>query len=143
MKKGLMGVICFCVSMYSSTLLADNDLVSSQLRNIMAMHAAASSQEAESLDDLMKTMHAESPAYMQIKTQMEQVFPVFDMDVALEEFSFIGIDGDYAISRVKLKMKKISGPMFQDHVAEQIFVFKQDHGQWKIWQAAILSVKFL
>ncbi len=143
MKKSLMGAICFCASIYSATLLADSDVTSSQLRNIMEAHATASSKDTESLDNLLKTIHAGSPAYMQIKTRMEQMLPVFDMNVALEEFNFVGLDNGYAITRAKLKMEKISGPMFQDHVAEQLFIFKQDHGRWKIWQATILDVKFL
>lgn len=143
MKKGLMAVLYFCVSAYSGVLFADNDLVSSQLESVMAVHVAASTKETESLDNLMETMHPESPAYMQIKMQMEQMLPAFDMNVELAEFNFVGMDGDYAIARVKMKMEKVSGPMFQDHISDQFFVFKQDQGQWKLWEAAMLNMESL
>lgn len=142
MKKILVAVLFFCAPVYSSASLAD-DLVSSQLQGVVSAHVAASSKEFESLDDLMKTMHTESPAYMHIKMQMEQMLPAFDMNVSVEEFKFVGMDGDYAIARVKMKMEKISGPMFQDHISDQIFVFKQELGQWKLWQAAMLDMEAL
>ncbi len=143
MKKNLTVILYFFVSAYSGILFADNDLVSSQLESVMAAHAAASTKESESLDDLMKTMHPESPAYMQIKMQMEQILPAFDMNVSIAGFKFVGIDDDYAIARVKMKMEKVSGPMFQDHISDQLFVFKQEQGQWKLWQAAILNMEAL
>ncbi len=143
MKKSLVAVFCFYISVYSGNLLADGDFIASKLESVVSTHIAATTKETESLDDLMKTMHTESPAYMQIKMQMEQVLPAFDMNVSLVEFKFIGIDGDYAIARVKMKMEKVSGPMFQDHISDQFFVFKQEQGQWKLWQAAMLDMESL
>ena len=143
MKKSLTAVLYFCVSVYSGTLFADSDLVSPQLESVIAAHVAASTKETESIDDLMKTIHPESPAYMQIKMQMEQMMPAFDMNVELVDFKFVAMDGDYAIARVKMKMEKVSGPMFQDHVSDQFFVFRQAQGQWKLWEAAMLNVESL
>jgi len=113
MKKKLMVVVCFCISVYSGALFADSnasDFVPSQLESVLTAHVVASTKESESISDLMKTMHSGSPISMHLKTQMEQVFPVFDLNVSLVEFNFVGVNGDYAIARAKQKLEKISGP---------------------------------
>ncbi|VAW88068.1 hypothetical protein MNBD_GAMMA16-2017 [hydrothermal vent metagenome] len=144
MNKKLTIVISFCFLSYSGVLFADNDLVSSQLENVMKTHVIATSKESESIDDVMKTIHPESPAAMHIKTGLEQIFPVFDLNVSLVEFSFVGLDNNYAMARVKQKMEKVSGPAsFKSHVNEQLLVFKQEAREWKIWQAVMLDVEYL
>jgi len=144
MNKYLAPSALFFVLFYPGLSLAGDDVMSSQLKNIVVSHIAATSKESESIDDLMKTMHTDSPVSMQIKTQMEQVFPVFDLNMALDEFSLVGLDGDYAMARVKQKIEKVSGPAsLKSHINEQVYVFKQEQGEWKIWQAAMLDMDFL
>ena len=78
------------------------------------------------------------------ETAMEQMFPVFDMETSVIEFHFIGMSGDYAVTRVKQKLEKISGPAsFKSNVSEQVFVFKKNQGKWKIWQAVMLDMDYL
>lgn len=123
---------------------ANNDTVSLQLERVITEHITSTSKESESIEGLMKTMHSDSPVAMHLKTQMEQAFPVFDLNVSLMEFSFVGMNGDYAIARVKQKIEKVSGPAsLKNHVNDQLFVFKQEIGQWKIWQAAMLDMDYL
>ena len=75
---------------------------------------------------------------------MEQMFPVFDMETSVIEFHFIGMSGDYAVTRVKQKLEKISDPAsFKSNVSEQVFIFKKNQGKWKIWQAVMLDVDYL
>ena len=143
MNKYITAFFSVFVLFQSGVSLANNDVLSSQLQSIAAANIAATSKESESITDFMGTIHTGSPAYVQIKTQMEQLLPVFDMDASLVEFSFVGVDGDYAIARVKQKLKKVSGPMFQDHVSEQMFVFHQELGEWKIWQVSMLNMESL
>jgi len=144
MKKYLTVFVPLFVLFQAEVSFANNDVVSSQLESVVKAHIAATSKESESIDDLMATMHTGSPVSMHLKTQMEQAFPVFDLNVSLVEFSFVGMDGDYAIARFKQKLEKVSGPAsLKSHVNEQLFVFKQELGQWKIWQAAMLDMDYL
>ncbi len=144
MKKRLAAVLTLCISSYSGFLFADDSVVSSQLEGIIVEHIAATSKDSESIENLMKTMHTESPVSMQLKMQMEQIFPAIDMNASLVGFNFIGMDGDYAIARAKQKLEKVSGPaQFKSNSNEQIVVFKQELGQWKIWQMAMLNMDFL
>ncbi len=144
MNKKLTTALTLCTSVYSGALLANNDAVSSQLESVIKSHIAAASKDSESIEDVMKTMHSESPASMHIKVSLEQMFPVFDINMSVTEYSFVGVNGGYAIARVKQKMEKVSGPAsFKNHVNEQIYVFKQEQSQWKIWQAVMLDVEYL
>ncbi len=144
MKKYLTTFVFMFVLLQSGVSLANNDVISSQLESVVTAHIAATSKESESIKDLMVTMHTDSPVSMHLKTQMEQAFPVFDLNVSLVEFSFVGMNGDYAIARFKQKLEKVSGPAsLKSHVNEQLFVFKQELGQWKIWQAAMLDMDYL
>jgi len=144
MKKGLIRIFAAGMVMSASVSFANNDSVSSQLEGIISSHIAATSKDSESIDDVMKTMHTDSPVTMHIKTQLEQVFPVFDVNTTLLEFSFVGLDGEFAITRAKQKIEKISGPaQLKSHTSDQIIVFKQENGQWKIWQMAMLDMNYL
>ncbi len=144
MNKYLVALISPFVLLQSGVSLANNDVVSSQLESVVTAHISATSKESESIEDLMATMHTDSPVSMHLKTQMEQAFPVFDLNVSLVEYSFVGMNGDYAMARFKQKLEKVSGPAsLKSHINEQLFVFKQELGQWKIWQAAMLDMDYL
>ena len=144
MKKSMIGMFSLFVLIYSNILFADNSIISPELERSVTAHIAATSKDSESIEALMRTMHTESPISMMIKTQMEQIFPVFDINVSLVEFSFVGMSGEYAIAQFKQKLEKVSGPaQFKSHINEQIVVFKQDLGQWKIWQLTMLDMDFL
>lgn len=143
MKRYLAVLVSVAALIQAGVSSAGDDVLSSQLRSVAAANIAATSKDSESITDFMNTIHSGSPAYVQIKTQMEQLMPAFDMEASLVEFSFIGVDGGYAIARVKQKLKKVSGPLFQDNVSEQMFIFHQELGEWKIWQVAMLNVESL
>ncbi|MCF6236780.1 MAG: hypothetical protein L3J70_10490 [Gammaproteobacteria bacterium] len=144
MNKKLIAAVSMCASVYSGTLLANSDEISSQLESVLKSQNVAMSKDSESIEGVMKSMHSESPASMHVKVAMEQMFPVYDMNVSLQEFSFVGVSGDYAIARVKEKIEKISGPAsFKSQVNEKIHIFKQEQSQWKLWQAIALDVEYL
>ncbi len=144
MKKIMTGLYFICFFTYSNSVFSSNDAVSVELESILAAHVMAASKDSESITDLMETLHTDSPVSMHLKAQMEQVFPAFDLNVSLVEFSFVGLSGEYAIARTKQKLEKISGPAsFKSHVNKQIIVFKQSHGQWKIWQMTMLDMEYL
>jgi len=143
-RKLTVVAVSLCAFIHSGALLAGNEAASPELEKVINSHIAATSMDSESIEDVMKTIHSDSPAAMHIKTALEQAFPVFDMNVSLAEFSFVGMDGDYAVARVKQQMEKVSGPAsFKDQVAEKLYVFRQEQGQWKIWQAVMLDVEHL
>jgi len=115
--------------------------ISNALKKAYEQHITAMDKEDNAA--IMKSFHGQSPAIMQITQLMQQMFPVFDLKSELLNFKYIGLDGEYAIARVEQKSVKVSGPMFQDNITDTIFIFRQELGVWKLWQAAPLDIKFL
>ncbi len=145
MFKQFTIAMALSASLISSGMsFANNDIDTSQLQAVITAKIAATAKESESIEDMMKTMHSGSPIALEARAQMEQIFPVADMNTSLIDFSFIGQTGDYAIAKIKEKIEKVTGPaQFKSHESEQLIVFKQEDGQWKIWQASTLDMKFL
>ncbi len=144
MNKKLAVVVSLCASIYSGALFANSDEISSQLENVIKAENIAMSKDSESIEGILKNMHSESPASMHIKTTFEGRFSAADVNLSLEEFGFVGMDGGYAIARIKRKVEKVSGPAsLKSHVIERIYTFKQEQGQWKIWQAVMLDKEYL
>lgn len=143
-KPLIIAMALSTLSMASSTTLANSDADASQLEAIITANIAATTKDSESIEDMMKTMHSGSPVALEMRTNMEQLFPVVDMDTSLSAFNFIGKTSDYAIAKIKQKVVKITGPaQFKSHESEQLIVFKQEDGQWKIWQISMLDMSFL
>jgi len=61
MKKSLVGFFVLSVLLYSNALLANNDVISAELEGVITAHVVATSKESESISDLMKTLHTNSP----------------------------------------------------------------------------------
>jgi len=128
----------------SGMSFASNDIDASQLKAVITAKIAATTKESESIEDMMKTMHSGSPIALEVRTQMEQLFPIMDANTSLTEFSFIGKSEEYAIAKIKERVEKVNGPaQFKSLESEQLIVFKQEEGQWKIWQASILDMTYL
>ena len=53
------------------------------------------SQE-ENVSAYMSRMHSQSPASMQTKNMLEQLFPVYELKYDLLEYNLVGVDGEYA-----------------------------------------------
>jgi hypothetical protein len=98
--------------------------------------------QAEDMDRMMKTIHTQSPSYLQTKQQIAPIFDNFDLSYRLLSYSYIGLDGEYAVARVKQATKKVSGPAFQNNELDLMQVFRKENGKWKFWAQAILEMKY-
>ncbi|MCF6344896.1 MAG: nuclear transport factor 2 family protein [Thiomicrorhabdus sp.] len=146
MFKKLTIALALSASMFSYTNMAfaNNDADVAQLEAVITAKIAATSKGSESIEDIMSTIHSGSPVALETRAQMEQILPAVDMNASLVEFSFVGQAGDYAVAKIKEKAEKITGPaQFKSNEMEQLIVFKQEDGQWKIWQASVLDIKYL
>jgi hypothetical protein len=98
--------------------------------------------QAEDVDRVLKTVHTQSPSYLQTKHQLAPLFDSYELSYKLLSFSFLGMDGEYAVARVKQETKKVSGPPFQNNELDLIHVFRQEGGAWKFWSQAALEIQF-
>jgi len=92
---------------------------------------------------MMKTIHTQSPVYLATKQQTASVFANYDLRYELLSFKFIGIDGRYAVARIKQRTTKEAGPAFRDNEIDMIPVFRKENGQWKYWNQVILEINYL
>ena len=98
--------------------------------------------QAEDINWMMKTIHTQSPSYLQTKQQIAPLFDNFDLSYRLLSFSYIGLDAEYAVARVKQTTKKVSGLAFRNNELDMIQVFRKENGKWKFWAQAILGIKY-
>ncbi len=137
---GLVSII-FGLNLFFSGIAGATEGLGHELKKVFEKHIVA--MDKENNEAVIKSLHSQSPALMQISQMMQQMFPVFDVKSEILNFRFIALDGDYAITRVEQKMVKVSGPLFQDNITNTIYIFKKEFGEWKLWQAAALDIKFL
>lgn len=97
--------------------------------------------QAEDLEAYMAQMHPQSPLFESTRRTMRVIFDRYQMDYQLMDVAFIGTDGQYAVVRARSSTRKVSGPEFRDNVTDVMHVFRQDEGQWKFWQTAVLEVR--
>jgi len=115
--------------------------ISKSIRAVVAKNLWAT--QAEDLEAMMSTIHTQSPAYLQTKTQIQPLFDNFDLSYRLLSFRFIGYDKPYAIARVSQRTTKKSGPAFKNNVVDMIQIFRKENGRWKYWNQSILDVRYI
>ena len=90
-------------------------------------------------NDILATIHSQSPLYTMTIQQIQQVFPFYDVQVVHEGFRDLGSDGRDHIATVTFSYMKRTGPIFQNNSTKAAVVFRQEQGTWKIW--AILTIE--
>lgn len=128
---------------------AAGDSGASNVREDMAQALrAVLEQNMKSLNDKspdlgMAAVHSQSPVYDATRNTIKRLQAIYDVRNELQSFSYIGKDTEYAVARASQNTTRISGPAFRDNVVDVMHIFRQEDGQWKIWQSAVLSVKYL
>ncbi|MCG6980304.1 MAG: hypothetical protein LJE88_02745 [Deltaproteobacteria bacterium] len=129
-------VLLFSVTVHAAENDIQNTINSVVITNVQAV-------QAENLDAVMKTIHTQSPGYLTTKQQLQPLFDNHDLKYQILSFTYIGRDNQYAVARVKQSTQKLSGPTFHNNVLDMIQVFRQEKGQWKFWNQAILEVTYV
>jgi hypothetical protein len=99
--------------------------------------------QAEDMDRMMATIHAQSPAYATTKRQTAPLFEKFDLTYEVLSFTYIGNDDKYAVARVRQATRRVAGPAFRDNELDLVHVFRQEEGEWKFWTQTILELTFI
>lgn len=98
-------------------------------------------QNTKDIPGLLTCLHPESPAYISMGKSLEGLFDHYTLQVDIMGSTFGGSDESYAYYRFQQKIAKIAGPDFQDSMAENLIVFRQHEGTWKIWNYLPLWMK--
>lgn len=114
---------------------------SRQIRTIFQSNLDAT--QKRDLRKALATIHSKSPVFAPSAQILEKLFETFELKFDLMAFKYIATDEGYAIARVKYKAVKVKGPEFHDYVVTALAVFKQEAGEWKLWQQANLELENL
>jgi hypothetical protein len=139
-KVVLMLLLClFCIC--GMGFAEQQEDIGAAIKNVVVKNLEAC--EKEDTAAMMATVHSQSPSYLATKQEMAPIFENYDLKYKLTYFKYIGKDGDYAVARAKQATEKVSGGYFQNNEIDMIQIFKQENGEWKFWNQAILEVKYL
>ena len=134
-------VIISLVLLFSVTVHAAEDDIQNAIKSVVIRNVQA--VQAENLNAVMKTIHTQSPGYLTTKQQLAPLFDNYDLKYEILSFTYIGRDDQYAVARVKQSTREISGPAFRNNILDMVQVFRQEKGQWKFWNQAILEVTYV
>ena len=102
------------------------------------------STEAEDLDSMMRTIHSGSPLFQQTRQQVSQIFGKgLGLKYQLVSLKYLATDGDYAFARVRQRTTKTPADSFKNNEIDMIVAFRKEDDTWKIWNQAILEIKYL
>jgi hypothetical protein len=119
---------------------AADDNVGPTVRGVMEENLRA--YDAEDTGAVLRTMHTRSPEYETTSAALADQFREQDVTVTLVDFRYMGHDDEFAVARVRTKVVGPPGSGFQDNVTDNLVLFHQEGGVWKLWSDEMLGVQF-
>ena len=93
---------------------------------------------------MMRTIHSGSPLFQQTRQQVAQIFGKgLGLKYQLVSLKYLATDGDYAFARVRQRTTKTPADSFKNNEIDMILAFRKEDDTWKIWNQAILEIKYL
>ena len=118
---------------------ADNPLAAT-LRGVMEENLRA--YDAEDVAGVQRTMHTRSPEYDPTVAALTEQFRDEDLTVKLVDFKYMGHDDEFAVARVKINVEGPPGSVFVNNTTDNLILFHQEGGVWKLWSDEVLGVDF-
>ncbi len=110
------------------------------IENMIRKHLHAI--EIENLELLEETIHPNSPSRAQSLAITKKLWQIYDVKYRLDEFEVVEINGNEAVVRTTMTVKKVRGPAFQDNQITMLNVVRKDtDGKWKIYSSKIEKIK--
>ena len=120
---------------------ADKDPLATTLKGVVEDHVRA--YNARDVQGAMRDVHSRSPEYDSTKAAMEEQFRGDPVTAELVDFSYMGHDNEFAVARMKLKIAGPPTSQFQNNVVDEVMLFHQENGTWKLWSDDVLGVEFV
>ena len=122
------------------TAAASDQKLSDTLKGVMENHVRA--YDAQDTDGVLRTMHTQSPAYEPTRAALAEQLRSGGVGVTLVDFHYMGHDSEFAVARVRMKTLGPPGSHFVGNVTDNIMLFHQEGGVWKLWGDDVLGVQF-
>src|SRR5262249_20783908 len=118
---------------------AADDKLPTALRDVVEQNVRA--YDAKDVSGVQRTTDTRSaeyePTLAALRSQFEQ-----NLTATFVDFKYIGHDDEFAVARAKIKVEGPPGSTFMNNTSDQIVVFHQEGGAWKLWSDGILGVDF-
>jgi hypothetical protein len=118
---------------------AADDELATALRGVVEENVRA--YDAEDVAAVQRTMDTRSAEYDPTLAALPSQFKD-NLKAQLVDFKYIGHDDEFAVARVKIKVEGPPGTAFMNNTTDQIVVFHQEGGVWKLWTDEVLGVAF-
>jgi len=119
---------------------ATDDKLAATLRGVVQDNLRA--YDAEDADGAMRSVHTRSPQYEPTRAALPEQFQDLDVTAKLTDFKYMGHDDEFAVARVKIQVEGPSGSVFVNNTTDDIVLFHQEGGIWKLWTNEVLGVDF-
>jgi hypothetical protein len=119
---------------------AADDELAATLRGVVEENLRA--YDAEDARGVQRTMHTRSPEYSPTVTAVTRQLDDDDLTVRLVDFKYMGHDDEFAVARAKIKVEGPPGSVYVNNTTDNIVLFHQEGGTWKLWTDEILGVEF-
>jgi hypothetical protein len=120
---------------------ADKNPLATTLQGVVEDHVRA--YNARDVQGAMRDVHTQSPEYDSTKAAMEEQFRDLPVTAQLVDFKYMGHDDEFAVARMKLKIAGPPTSQFQNNVVDEVMLFHQQGGTWKLWSDDVLGVEFV
>ncbi len=119
---------------------ATDDKLAATLRGVVQDNLRA--YDAEDADGAMRSVHTRSPQYEPTRAALPEQFQDLDVTAKVTDFKYMGHDDEFAVARVKIQVEGPSGSVFVNNTTDDIVLFHQEGGIWKLWTSEVLGVDF-
>lgn len=97
-------------------------------------------QNQKDLQGIQRCLHSGSVSSAVMLKTFETLFDRFTLEISVLGSRYGGTDGEYAYCRFAQTIEKIAGPEFTNTRADNLAVFKEDDGAWKLWSCLPLTM---
>jgi hypothetical protein len=119
---------------------AADDKLAATLKGVVEENLRA--YDAEDAAGVLRSMHTRSPEYDPTRGALPEQFQELDAKAKLVDFRYMGHDDEFAAARVKIKVEGPPGSVFVNNTIDNIVLFHQEGGIWKLWSDEVLGVDF-
>jgi hypothetical protein len=124
----------------AGTAAASEDELGASVRGVLEEHLRA--YNAEDVEAVLRTVHTRSPDYETTQAAVTEQFAALGVKAELLDFRTLGHDDEFVVARARLKLVGAPGDDFQNNVTDNLVLFHQEGGVWKLWSDEILGGEF-
>jgi len=107
------------------------------------IYANAKYMTEENLEEVMETIHPESPVFESTEKIVKQIFEQFDLSYKIEKIEIIEESDEEAIVRFVQLTTKLKNFQFKNNRLTGVHTLRKDGSSWKIYATKSNNLEYL